>query len=136
MRILSALLALSLATAAPVAAQASPTRRDTVFVSDRFFADSTTTGARIVAKFESAEARAALLGLQGVVTTANGRQWVLGDILVHLDLVGNGYVATWSVAGPRSVVEAHLARVRELTRDRKPIYDHGIYTLVVRCACG
>jgi len=106
-------IAASLPAQVPIASQ------DTISVSDRFFVDSTTTGARILAKFRTAEARASMLALDGLVTTIEGRRWMIGDILVQLDLNGNGFVAVWTVAGPRRVIETHLARVRESARKRR-----------------
>jgi hypothetical protein len=116
-------------------ANAQTTRRgDTIFVSDRYLTAGA-TGAELIAKFDTAAARTSMLRLDAPVATINGRAWVLGDILVSLDLNGNGYVARWMVAGPRNVVEEYLARFRTITRQRSPIYDSGIHALIVRCAC-
>jgi len=116
-------------------ANAQTTRRgDTIFVSDRYLS-AATTGAEIIAKFESAAARTSMLRLDSPVATVNGKEWTLGDILVSLDLNGNGYVAHWVIAGPRSVVDAYLSRFRNITSKRSPIYDSGVHALVVRCAC-
>ena len=121
---------------APVGhAQSWRDRPETLFVADRFISDTTTMGARITAKFDSVSALARELDLTASVATYAGRTWRLRDILVITDFNGNGYVATWMVAGPRDVIEAHLARITTLTRDRRPIYDYGIKRLAVRCAC-
>ena len=61
---------------------------------------------------------------------------MLSDILVTLDLDGNGFVAVWKIAGARRVVDAHLKHVRELAADRRVIYDFDIRRAIVRCACG
>jgi hypothetical protein len=108
---------------------------DTFYVADRFFADKTTTGAVIVAKFQTAKQRADLLRFETTVDSAADRVWRFDDILISLDLDGNGWVAIWRVAGPKPVVEKHLARVRELARGRSVIYDYEIRPAVVRCAC-
>ena len=121
--------------AASLPAQAPQAALDTIAVSTRFIADSTTIGARIVAKFRTSEARISVLALDGVVATIEGRSWTVEDILVQLDLNGNGFVAIWTVAGPRRVIDAHLAHVLELARDRRVIYDHEIHLMPVRCAC-
>jgi hypothetical protein len=114
---------------------AQTTRRgDTIFVSDRYLT-AATTGAEIIAKFDSVAARTSMLRLDAPVATINGKAWVLGDILVSVDLNGNGYVARWTIAGPRPVVDEYLARFRTVTRQRSPIYDSGIHALIVRCAC-
>jgi hypothetical protein len=134
-RIFSGLLVAATCIATSLPAQVPNPAPDTIWVSDRFFFDSTTTGARILAKFRTADARTSLLALDGPVTTIDGRRWTIGDILVRLDLNGNGFVAMWTVAGPRRVVETHLARVRELAENRRIIYDHDIRLMLVRCAC-
>lgn len=118
-----------------VGAQAPPVSGDTIFVADRYFTDSTTIGAAIVAKFWTREARAALLSLDATVTILGTRTWRVDDVLVTLGIDGNGVTASWYVAGPRSVVEAHIARVEALARDRDTIYGHAVRRLVVRCAC-
>lgn len=118
-------------SASPVVAQM---RGDTLFVSDRYLGKST-AGAELTAKFDSSSARTAMLRLDAPVATVNGRRWVLGDILVTLSLNGNGVVAVWTVAGPRDVIAAYLSDFRAIVRTRHPIYDFGIRSLVVRCAC-
>ena len=128
------LVVVLVACAVGSAAAQTTQRGDTIFVSDRYLTTAT-TGAEIIAKFDSAAARTSMLRLDAPVTTVNGKAWTLGDILVSLDLNGNGYVARWVIAGPRSVVEAYLARFRSITRQRSPIYDSGIHALIVRCAC-
>jgi len=76
-----------------------------------------------------------MLRLDAPVATINGRLWVLGDILVALSVNGNGFVAVWTVAGPKDVIEAYLAEFRSIVRTKHPIYDFGIRSLIVRCAC-
>lgn len=110
-------------------------RGDTLFVSDNYLVDSTTAGIELVAKFDSATARTAMLRLDAPVVTIGGKRWVLGDILVTLDINGRGYVAIWTVAGPAKVIDAYVADFRALVRNRHPIYDFGIRKMVVRCAC-
>lgn len=110
-------------------------RGDTLLVSDRYLVSTPAAGAALVAKFDSAAARTAMLRLDAPVTTFNGKRWLLGDILVTLDVNGNGYVATWTIAGPKEVIDAYLADFRLVVRSRHPIYDFGIRRLVVRCAC-
>ena len=65
----------------------------------------------------------------------DGRKWILSDILVNADFNGNGFVAIWRIAGPAAVIDRHLAQIREMTKDRNLIYDHGIRRLLVKCAC-
>lgn len=109
-------------------------RGDTLFVSDRYLGRPV-AGAEITAKFDSATARTAAMRLDAPIATIDGRRWVLGDILVTLNVNGNGYVAVWTVAGPRDVIAVYLANVRESARTHHPIYDLGIRPLLVRCAC-
>jgi hypothetical protein len=109
--------------------------RDTLFVSDRFLTSRSTAGAEIIANFGTAEARAATIRLDAPVATLDGRTWILSDILITADFNGNGYVATWKVAGPTPVIERHIAQIREMTKARDLIYDHGIRKLFVKCAC-
>jgi len=54
---------------------------------------------------------------------------------VALSVNGNGFVAVWTVAGPKDVIEAYLAEFRSIVRTKHPIYDFGIRSLIVRCAC-
>ena len=109
-------------------------RGDTLVVSDRYLGKST-AGAEITAKFDSPGARTAMLRLDAPVGTINGKLWVLADILVTLNINGNGYVAVWTVAGPKEVVATYLAAFRQIVRNRHPVYDYGLRSLVVRCAC-
>ena len=115
---------------------AARARGDTLFVADRYLVTAA-VGARITAKFEddSSAARTAMLRLDTPIATINGKPWVLGDVLVSLGVNGNGVDATWTVAGPRNVIEGYLATLRTIARDRHPIYDFGVQSLVVRCAC-
>jgi hypothetical protein len=122
-------------SSAVMQAQPAPRLKDTILVSDRFLGDTSVTGAIITAKFGAPEHRADLLRIDGLVRTGGGRSWLLSDILVTLDFNGNGFVAIWKVAGPRGVVEAHLDRVREMSKDRGMIYDFEIRRAAVRCAC-
>jgi len=131
MRTLAVLAFVPLLLARPAIAQI---RGDTLFVSDRYLGVST-AGAEITAKFDSPGARTAMLRLDAPIATINGRSWVLGDILVTLSVNGNGYVAVWTIAGPKTVIEAYLAAFRQIVRGRHPIYDSGVRALTVRCAC-
>ena len=108
--------------------------RDTIYVADRFLGEST-IGAVVVAKFDNPKIRAETLRLDAPVLTVNGREWVLGYVLVKADFDGNGYIAIWTIAGPKAVVDAHTAAILAMTKDRTKIYDHGIRRVVVRCAC-
>ena len=131
----TALIALALTAVACARAQAPAPRGDTIHVADRYFADTTTTGAEILAKFRTSPQRAEMLRLDAPIDSADGRRWLLEDILVSIDISANGYVATWRIAGPRRIVERYLDRVVALAKDRSVIYDHGIRRLVVKCAC-
>lgn len=110
-------------------------RSDTLFVSSNYIVDTATAGVELIATFDSAAARTAMLRLDAPVATLGGKRWVLGDILVSLDINGAGYVAKWTVAGPAGVIGAYVAAFRALVRSRHPIYDYGVRKLVVRCAC-
>jgi hypothetical protein len=123
-----------IATRVNCAPRAGQARGDTLFVSDRYLGKEV-AGAEITAKFDSPDARTAMLRLDALVATIKGRRWVLGDILVTLSVNGNGFVAVWTVAGPKDVIEAYVADFRAIVRDRHPIYDFGIRSLIVRCAC-
>ena len=131
MRRLVVAACLTVLSARPSTAQG---RGDTLFVSDRYLG-RTVTGAEITAKFDSSAARTTMLRLDAPVATIDGRRWVLGDILVGLSVNGNGVVAVWSVAGPKNVIDAYLRGFRAIVRMRHPIYDFGIRSLIVRCAC-
>jgi hypothetical protein len=126
---------LVLACGAALPAQSYATRTDTVHVADRYLFDTTTMGAEVIAKFGSAAVLMRELALDLHVAEYGKRRWTLRDILVTIDFNGNGDVARWTVAGPRSVVDAHLAHIRELALNRSYIYDHGIRRRIVLCAC-
>ena len=108
--------------------------RDTIYVADRFLR-APVQGARIVAKFGNAATRAETIRLDAVVTKVDKKDWLLGDILVNADFDGNGFIAVWTVAGPKEVIDAHINAIRALSKDRSKIYDHGIIPVVVKCAC-
>jgi hypothetical protein len=110
-------------------------RLDTLSVADRFLSARHTSGAVVIAHFRTAELRAAVLRLDGVVSIHENRAWLLSDILVNVDFNGNGFVATWRVVGPTPVIEAHLGQIAEIAKDRDQIYDHSIRKSVVKCAC-
>ena len=130
------LLFTALLTSLVTASGAAQVRGDTLFVSDRYLV-TPAVGGEITAKFEddSSAARTAMLRLDAPIATIDGRLWVLGDLLVTLSVNGNGYVAVWTVAGPKNVIEAYLAALRALSQRRHPIYDFGVRSLIVRCAC-
>ena len=123
-----------IATRINCALRTGQARGDTLFVSDRYIGKEV-AGAEITAKFDASDARTTMLRLDAPVATINGRRWVLGDILVALSVNGNGFVAVWTVAGRKDVIEAYLAEFRSIVRTRHPIYDFGIRSLIVRCAC-
>ena len=116
-------------------AQGQPRVGDTLFVADRFINGPGTVGARMVAKFTTAAMRANEFRLDAEVAVYKNRKWLLDDILVSVDFNANGSVATWTVAGPKSVIDAHVAHLRELALDRSKVYDHGIRFMFVKCNC-
>lgn len=129
--LLCLLMVVSFAT--PLDAQ--PTRRgDTIYVADRFLGD-TTVGYQLVAKFEAAATRNAELRLNRPLGVVNGKTWTLGDVIVSADFDGNGYNASWIVAGPRAVIEPYVSRMRKKMANRSLIADWLVQKLVVRCAC-
>ena len=116
-------------------AQSGPQAADTLYVADRFITGPTTAGARMSAKFMTPALRANEFRLDAPVAVYQGRTWLLDDILVSVDFNANGYVASWAVAGPKPVIDAHVGHLRDLARDRNKVYDHGIRLVVVRCGC-
>jgi len=128
-------IALSFVIPAALGAQTLELPTDTLRVSDRFFADSTTTGAVILAKFQTSLQRADFLRLEIPVDSIARRRFLFQDILVSIDLNGNGWVASWRIAGPRRIIDAYLARVIALAKDHSVIYDYGIWRAVVLCNC-
>lgn len=65
----------------------------------------------------------------------NGKTWTLGDVIASADFDGNGYNASWIVAGPRAVIEPYVDRLRKKLADRTPVADWLVRKLIVRCAC-
>ena len=128
-------LCLCLVVASAVDAQRPMLPSDTLRVSAKYFSDTSTIGAVITAKFRTSPQRAAVFRLDAPIDSTGGRVWLLEDVLVSLDIDGGGFIAIWRVAGPRRVIEAHLARVLELAKDRSVIYDYDIRRAIVRCAC-
>jgi hypothetical protein len=92
---------------------------------------------RISGKFNSRELMVAKLKLDLVVGTVpdarsptRERVLTLGDILVSMDLNANGYVGSWTIAGPRSVVTAYVSSLSRTNDDRSVFYDFGVTDLV------
>lgn len=48
---------------------------------------------------------------------------------------GNGYNATWIVAGPRDVIQPYVARLRKTMTDPSVVADWLVHKLIARCAC-
>ena len=92
-------------------------------------------GYQLVAKFEAASARNTELRLDSQLAEMNGKTWTLGDVIVSADFDGNGYNASWIVAGPRDVIEPYVEHMRRKMADRRFIADWLVHKLVVRCAC-
>jgi hypothetical protein len=91
---------------------------------------------RVGGKFHSRELMVAKLSLDLVVGTVpdsrsptRERVVTLGDILVSLDLNGNGFVGSWTVAGPRSLITAYVAGLSKSNDDRSVFYDFGFTEL-------
>ena len=107
-------------------------------VGDAFWAGEGTRAAELTATFLSQETLAAYLDRsQLAARTGDGRQWVLGDILVSVEFPGAAARAIWRVAGPEEAIALYLERVRELemAREESPIRDLGILSLEVRHCC-
>jgi hypothetical protein len=77
----------------------------------------------ISAKFTTAKVMASYLRLDSPVGTFASRSWVLGDILVSLDLNANGHVASWRVSGPAPLIEGYLSGIEQMHSERHEIYD-------------
>lgn len=133
-RVLALLCLLMLALSSPPLDAQATRRGDTIYVADRFLGD-TTVGYHLVAKYEAASVRNAEMRLESQLGEKDGKTWTLGDVIVSADFDGNGYNASWIVAGPRAIIEPYVARMRKKMADRSIIADWLIQKLVVRCAC-
>ena len=107
---------------------------DTIYVADRFLGASA-TAYHLFAKFHTAADRAREMRLDKIISGEGARSRTFGDIVVSANFDGNGYLASWIVAGPRRIVERYVQQVRQRMGDRRIIYDSSIRRLVVRCAC-
>jgi hypothetical protein len=82
-------------------------------------------GAGISAKFNSRKQMEETLSLTGKIGSFKSKQWVLGDILVSMDLNANGDVAYWTVSGPKPLVSEYLKELEAAYKDRSLFYDFG-----------
>ena len=79
-------------------------------------------GVSISAKFNSHEQMYESLSLTKKIGTFKSEEWVLGDILVSVDLNANGAVASWSVSGPEPLISEYLKDLEAGYKDRSLFY--------------
>jgi hypothetical protein len=106
-----------------------------VEVEDRFWYGPDTMGAELVGRFRTREAMLATLDLMGPAIRVDDREWRLAELLVSVDFSKPGDVAVWQVAGPASVIEMYVARLRENVGERGALDDLGVLPLEVRHCC-
>ncbi len=78
---------------------------------------------QIEAKFDSREEMTEMLALDRHVGEWQGATWVLAEILVSVDLNGNGDVAGWVVSGPKPLIQGYVQGLRNLYAQSKVFYD-------------
>lgn len=77
------------------------------------------------AKFRDAGNFKAVLDPAAVLGEVQGQTWRLGDVLVHADFNGNGYVASWKVQGPQLVLDRYLKLLKIRSDDpASGMYDY------------
>ncbi len=78
------------------------------------------------AKFSTQEGMLKYINLTQPITGSDGKTLKLADILVELDLNGNGDVASWLVSGPAPTVSTYKALMDAAARDEDVIYDYSV----------
>lgn len=123
------LVALPLQAAAP---------QERLFLADKFIwsGEGGVRAVRIFGKFNSRELMVENLALDHEVGRLSDlrnssalRVWTLGDILVSMELNANGFVGSWTVAGPRPLIDAYAARLTKANETRTIFYDFGLSEL-------
>ncbi len=123
-------------TPATVAAQDTTQILDTADVAERFlWGPEVTVGIAFAASFLTAEARAEALDLRQSLGSFDGREFVLGDVLLDLDLDGLGFNASWRVIGPNSIVEPYFTRLRVRANAHAGIHSMSTRRFAAVCAC-
>jgi hypothetical protein len=104
-------------------------------VGEPFWVGEETEGAELVGRFRSPEAMDAALDRAQRVASWDGRDWLLGDILVSVDFRGGRDGASWQVAGPGPVIQRYVTDLQEAAGDRSPLLELGVLPLEVRHCC-
>jgi hypothetical protein len=136
MRLICVALLLTAIVPGAASAQDGTQILDTADVAERFlWGPDVTVGIAFAASFLTAEARAEALDLRQPLGSFEGRDLLLGDVLLDLNLDGLGFNASWRVIGPRSVVEAYFSRLRERANTHTGIHSMSTRRFAVVCAC-
>lgn len=108
-------------TAPGVGVSASEPAEEAFVLADRYVyvGDEGGEGVELVAKFKTREALIAHFDLKREIGALGGKPWALRDVLIDLDLNANGEVASWTVAGPKPLIDAYV----EATKASPDIYD-------------
>lgn len=107
---------------------------DTTVVADHKYwgGDEGNAARRLFAKFDDGTKMGDVLNLNQPIMDFSGLRWVLGDIVICIDLNGNGHAALWDVSGPKPVIETYLAWMNDLSQNSASgIYDYG--TEIIKC---
>jgi len=102
--------------------------RDPVLVADQLYYwedDAQNLGVAITGKFNSRKKMAETLDLLQIVGLFQGRAWALADILVTVDLNGNGDVASWEISGPKPLLMSYVKALKVKHEDGSLFYDFG-----------
>jgi hypothetical protein len=88
---------------------------------------------RISGKFQSEEAMTETLNLTARIGRFSDRvwpheerDWRLKDVLLSMDLNGNGNVASWIVAGPTPLITDYVDTLAARLADRTIFYDFNV----------
>jgi hypothetical protein len=112
----------------------TPENTRSVIIADQYYwaGPEGNLGIEIVGKFQSEEQLFDTLNLQKMIGTFkakkhpfNSTNWRLRDILVALDLNGNGNVAKWRVSGPKPLLMDYLEGLKQRYEDKSVFYDFG-----------
>ncbi len=115
---------------------AAPQER--LFLADKFIwtGEGGIRAVRIFGKFNSRELMVENLALDHEVgrlpdlrNSSTVRVWTLADILVSMELNANGFVGSWTVAGPRPLIDAYAASLAKAYETRTIFYDFGLFEL-------
>lgn len=106
-----------------------------ILISDQYYwpGPEGNMGAIVIGKFNNFELMASTLDLRKEIgefeTNKSKTMWILGDILVSVDLNANGNVAEWEVSGPKPLIQKYVRKLEKSYKNKTVFYDFYSSTL-------